>query len=263
MATPPLQQSVRAIGALIVDDERIARVGLRAMLGAHADIKVIGEAATGEDAVMAIRRLKPDVVFLDVRMPDGSGLDLLRGWPAGQRPAIVFVTAHPEYAIDAFGFNAVDYLLKPFARERLAESVRRVLRYLRGSQSTAAGGGSGPSLGGERRLAVRHGDRLHFVDPADVEWLEVYGNYLRVAVGGRFFLLRSTLGELGARFDSTTFVRISRSVTVNLGHVRSARWLPTGQCEIAMSAGVCLRSSRRYRRDVRSALVGYGPRLSE
>jgi len=255
-----LPRVVRPFSVLVVDDERIARVGLRAMLEAHAELRIVGEAATGEDAARAMRRLKPDIVYLDVQMPDCTGLDLLERWPAGQRPAIVFVTAYPEYALDAFGFDAVDYLLKPFTPERIAESIRRVIRHLRGPHGSDSGTAVAPSLAVDgRRLSVRRGDRLYFVEPVDVEWLEVYGNYLRVAVRGRFFLLRATLGELKARLDPTAFVRISRSVTVNIRHVQSARWLPTGQCEIAMTAGVRLTSSRRYRREVRSAFTGLQP----
>jgi two-component system LytT family response regulator len=250
-------QAAEPLKVLIVDDEHIARVGLRSLLGAHPDVRIIGEAATGVDAATAMRCLEPDVVFLDVQMPDQSGLDLLRGWRSTRRPAVVFVTAHPEYALEAFGHNAVDYLLKPFTTERLAESVRRVVRHLRGPMVGSAGGApwrdSPPSEG--RRVVVRQGDRLHFVEHADVEWLEVFGNYLRVAVGGRFYLLRSTLGELTSKLDATTFVRVSRSVIVNMRHVRSVRWLATGQCDIDMTAGVSLRSSRRYRRDVRMAFA--------
>jgi two-component system LytT family response regulator len=244
----------RPLGVLIVDDERIARVGLRAMLSAQPDVRILGEAATGVDALTAMRHLRPDVVFLDVRMPDRSGLDLLSGWSSGRRPAIVFVTAHPEYALEAFGHNAVDYLLKPFTRERLAESVRRVVRHLRGPVSGAGAHDATAGAASEgHRLIVRQGDRLHFFEPPEIEWFEVFGNYLRVAVGGRFYLLRSTLGELKTRLDPTAFVRVSRSVMVNIQYVRSVQWLSTGQCEISMTAGVSLRSSRRYRRDVRAA----------
>jgi two-component system LytT family response regulator len=242
--------------ALIVDDERIARVGLRAMLGAHAGLTVVGEAGNGVEAAAAVQALRPDVVFLDVRMPDRDGLDMLAQLPPSHHPAVVFVTAHREYALDAFRYSAVDYLLKPFTRDRLAITVGRVIRFLRGAAMEAYVSGSSDGAYHEarrKRLVVRDGDRLLFVEPTDVRWFEVFGNYVRVAVAGRYYLVRSTLGTLGAHLDRESFVRISRSVIVNLHHVQSVRRHANGQVELSLKGGVSLRSSRRYRRDVRHA----------
>jgi two-component system LytT family response regulator len=236
--------------ALIVDDEGMARSGLRSMLAAHPDITVIGEAANGVQAALAIEVHHPDLVFLDIQMPDRDAFKLLANVPVERRPAIVFVTAHRQYALQAFGMSAVDYLLKPFGRDRLAAAVRRAVRFLRGAAVESA------SVGARKRLVVRDRERLVFVDPADVRWFEVYGNYLRLALDGRQLFLRETLGALATHLDAGTFVRISRSVIVNLQHVQTVRRHGSGQFEFRMLGGGVLRSSRRYRRDVRAALGG-------
>lgn len=242
MSDPPYR-------AIIVDDERTARSGLRAMLSAYPQVAVVGEAATGVQAAVAIKLHRPDVVFLDIQMPDRDGLELLATLTPSERPAVVFVTAHGQHALRAFSLNAVDYILKPFHRDRVGAAVRRAVRFLRGAalESTVA-------LPRGRRLIIRDGDRLTFVDPTAVRWLEVYGNYLRVAVAGRYLLMRETLGAIATRLDSSTFVRISRSIIVNLQHVESVRRNESGQFEFVVHGGTVLRSSRRYRRDVREAL---------
>jgi two-component system LytT family response regulator len=232
--------------ALIVDDERLARLGLRTMLGAYPDFEVAGEAASGSEAATMIRALAPDLVFLDIHMPDQDAFRILADLAPPERPAVVFVTAHGEYALDAFGVNAVDYVLKPFSRQRLARAIERVTRFLRGAaaQRVVAQG----------RLAVRDRDRLLFVEPADVRWFEVYGNYVRVAVRGKMLLLKSTLGTLVSRLDPSSFVRISRSALVNVRHVRMVKRHSNGQYELVIAGGAILRSSRRYARQVRAAL---------
>lgn len=234
--------------AIIVDDERVAREGLRAMLSLHPEVQVVGEASSGVQAAVAIEMHRPDVVFLDIQMPDRDGFQLLAGLLPSRRPAVVFVTAHGQHALRAFGMNAVDYLLKPFSRDRLAAAIRRVVRFLRGAAVESAG------VPRARRLIVRDGQQVVFVDPADVRWFEVYGNYLRLALEGRYLLLRETLGAIASRLDAGTFVRINRSVIVNLSHVEKLRRSPGGQFEFRMPGGVAFRASRRYGRDVRAAL---------
>jgi two-component system, LytTR family, response regulator len=237
-----------AFRAIIVDDERMARVGLKAMLAAHPDVTVVGEASSGVHAVDVIEAQRPDLVFLDVQMPDRDGFDMLAALPPDRRPAVVFVTAHAQHALAAFGMHAVDYLLKPFNRDRLAIAVRRAVRFLRGAAVESAGA---PRA---RRLVVRDRQRLVFVDPADVQWFAVRANYVRLGVDGRALWLRETLGALAAQLDAGTFVRISRSVIVNLQQVASVRRHANGQFEFTMRDGAAFSSSRRYRRDVRRAL---------
>jgi two-component system, LytTR family, response regulator len=231
---------------LIIDDERIAREGLRAMLAAHPELVVVGESSGGRHAIAAMRTLSPDVLFLDVRMPDCDGFDILAEIDGRHRPAIVFVTAHRDHAVEAFGYAAVDYLLKPFTRDRLAVAVHRVVGHLRHN-----GRPGSATLG---RLVVHDGGRLRFVEPDVVQWFEGFGNYVRVAIDGRYLLLRSTLGRLEARLDRAAFVRISRSVIVNLQQVRTADRLVNGQFALHMASGTVLHSSRRHRRNVGEAL---------
>ncbi len=226
----------------------MARAGLRAMLAAHPEVKVVGEASSGVQAAEVIEMHRPDIVFLDIQMPDRDGFQMLSGLAPSQRPAVVFVTAHGQHALRAFAMNGVDYLLKPFSRDRLAASIRRVVRFLRGGAVESA------SLPRTRRLIVRDGRHLVFVDPADVRWFEVYGNYLRLALDGRYLLLRETLGAVAARLDAGAFVRINRSVMVNLRYVDQLRRSPGGQFEFRMLGGIAFRASRRYGRDVRAAL---------
>jgi len=246
-AGEPAAPALGRYRALIVDDERLARVGLRAMLADHADFELAGEASNGSQGAEMIRTLAPDLVFLDIHMPDRDGFRMLAELAAHERPAVVFVTAHREYALDAFGVNAVDYLLKPFSRQRFALTVRRAVRFLRGAAA-------GPPVPRGRRLAVHDRDRLLFVEPADVRWVEVYGNYVRAAVGGKLLLLKSALSTLVARLDPASFVRISRSALVNLQYVQVVRKQPNGQYELIVAGGDVLRSSRRYGRQVRAAL---------
>jgi two-component system, LytTR family, response regulator len=234
--------------AIIIDDERTARWGLRAMLSAHPEVTVVAEAANGIQASVAIEVHRPDLVFLDIQMPDQDGFELLSTMIPAQRPAVVFVTAHGEHALRAFGMNAVDYILKPFHGDRVAAAVRRAVRFLRGAAVESA------ILSRPRRLVIRDGERLTFVDPADVSWFEVYGNYLRVMVDARYLLMRDTLGSIATRLDAGAFVRISRSVIVNLRHVESVGRNASGQFEFVMAGKTVLRSSRRYGRDVREAL---------
>jgi two-component system, LytTR family, response regulator len=168
------------------------------------------------------------------------------------------VTAHAQFALEAFGVNAIDYLLKPVSRHRLAGTIRRVLRYLRNDASEI-----GPNeeeapnttrWSRTERLMARDRDRIVFVEPGDVRWFEVYGNYVRLAVGGRYLLVRSTLQSLSARLDADAFVRISRSVLVNLRYVQSVRHRADGRFELTIVGGTVLRSSSRYRREVRAVL---------
>ncbi len=232
------------------------------MLGAHPEIEVVGEAATGVEASAMIRALAPDIAFLDIMMPDRDGFRLLAELAPGERPAVVFVTAHRQYALEAFGVSAVDYLLKPFSRQRLAAAVSRVQHFLRGSRAPHDGGLEDDHTrmtGRERdgaRLAVRDRGQLIFVERTDVACFEVYGNYVRLVTGGRRFLLRTTLSALTAKLDPAFFVRVSRSLVVNLQHVKSVRHRENGQYELVLSDGSVRRSSRRYRRAIKIALAG-------
>ena len=270
------------IRALIVDDEPIARAGLRTLLGAEADVTVVGECRDGAEAVARIRADRPDLVFLDVQMPELNGFEVLGALQPDELPAIVFVTAYDEYALDAFEASAVDYLLKPFDRDRFERALARTRRFLAGDQLAvfrskvasvlqAVSGGIASSdrgvpsstLASDRRdpaaarsaERVRHGDnrlmirargRIAFVALSDIEWIETSRNYVRVRAKGVWYTVREPLTTFASRLDPLQFVRVSRSCIVNLDRVREFRRQANGQYVVLLDDGQRLVASRRY-----------------
>lgn len=238
--------------ALIVDDEAPARSGLKMLLQEHPDISVIGECGDGRSAVKAIRQLKPDVLFLDIRMPDLDGFTVLDTLGDTPLPATAFVTAYDEHALRAFEANAVDYLVKPFDPARLSQCVSRLRRFARRADAAdryAAAraewerGRSGGRL--ENRIAVREGGKLRFVHPDDIRWLEARGNYIALHSGDGYSLVRGPLAEVLARLDPNRFLRISRFAAVNLDRVREARPLASGGYAVVLENGATIDASRR------------------
>ncbi|HXV76683.1 MAG TPA: LytTR family transcriptional regulator DNA-binding domain-containing protein [Candidatus Polarisedimenticolaceae bacterium] len=243
---------MKLLRALVVDDEPAARQALRSLLEHVADLRVIGECASGAEAVESVHRLRPDLLFLDVEMPDGNGFDVLQQLAPGHLPAVVFVTAFDHYAADAFRVDAIDYMLKPFDAERLAETVSRVRRRL-------ARGGPTPSEWADalraladrgrslERVAVLDGDASIVIKTSQIRWLESQANYLRLHVGDRSYLARGTMRSMEQRLDATRFVRIHRTAIVNLDHVRQLRPIGHGDLQLVLADGTELSVSRRYR----------------
>jgi two-component system, LytTR family, response regulator len=232
---------------VIVDDERIARVGLRALLARYEQLRVVGEARDGEEAVTTIRELRPDIVFLDIQMPGRDGFGVLRELSSfAQRSAYVFVTAHATRALEAFEVDAVDYLQKPFSEARLTRSVHRAVRFLRGARAQ-----SGATTA--ERLLLRTTEGAVFVEAADIARVSVEGNYLRVFAGGTQHLVRRTLAEIARELHDAGFLRISRSELVNMARVRAVHRSAGGRHEFVLDHGSVM-SSRRYQRDIRAAI---------
>jgi two-component system LytT family response regulator len=251
---------------VIVDDEVDARAKVRRLLGAHRDVEIVGEARNGRDAADLIRRHRPDLVILDIRMPELDGFEMLRSTiDEGVSPKIVFVTAYDEYAIDAFDVRALDYVLKPYDGVRLAEALDRVRDQLSLEQRptiesvasllthledrTAVTAATqlethGPFLD---RVSVRSAGRIQFVRMADVEWIEACGNYARLHASGARTLARVTLQYLAAHLDPGSFARIHRSAIVNINRIRELRPLHSGDSLVILESGMRLRVSRRYR----------------
>ena len=227
--------------AIIVDDERLGRQKIRAMLAAHDDVSVVAECANGADAAAEIRRQEPDLVFLDVQMPGGDGFDVLRKLRRGALPAIVFVTAHDEYALRAFDVNAVDYLLKPFDRRRFAETLRRARQRIERSMLEA----QRQERYWNRFIAKTHG-RLVFVPAPDVDWIEAEGKYVRIHVSGSTHLLRLAMHEVEERLDPAEFARIHRGTIVNLKKVAEMYRGFGGDYVVVLRGGEKLTLSRRY-----------------
>ena len=249
------------IRVLLVDDEPLVRRGIRAFLADEPDVAVIGECGTGLEAVDAIRAERPDLVFLDVQMPELDGLGVLDALDEDERPpALVFVTAYDAYALRAFELHAVDYLLKPFDEARFRTALARARQRLAsaGAATIPAAADSrleallrelrpAPAPAYAERLLVRSANRLLPVAVADIDWIEAADNYVRLHVGSRRCALRETIRSLEGRLDPRFFVRVHRSTIVNLDRVQEVRPLPSGDCTLLLTDGTQLSLSRNWR----------------
>lgn len=256
------------IRVLIVDDERPAREGLRLRLERAPGFEVVAEAASGRAAIRAVQKHAPDLMFLDIRMPDMNGFEVLQRIPATRRPRVIFVTAHDRHALQAFEAHALDYLLKPIAPRRLDEALMRartahaqrlasrtledLARGLRGhgaprTDDRVADGPGKASARDLERLTVRDGSRYKVVPFSTIQWIEAFGNYVTLHIGGRGLLHRITLGELESLLPAKGFARIHRGTIVNVTEVVEIRPVSHGDCEVMMRDGAALRMSRRYR----------------
>jgi two-component system LytT family response regulator len=224
--------------AIIVDDERIARQELRRLLLAHPEIEIAGEAQNGPEALELIPKLAPDVVFLDIQMPEMTGFELLT--QLDEIPQIIFTTAYDQYAIRAFEVNALDYLLKPVAPARLAAAVAK----LRPRKIP-------PRL---EQVFVRDGERCWLVRVADIYLLESEGNYTRICFKSERPLIGKSLASLEARLDPSIFFRTSRARIVNLKWVEKVETAPAGNLEITLRSGQTVAASRRQSTALREAL---------
>ena len=249
------------ISVLIADDEAPARRGLRDLLEPHGDISIVGEARSGEEAIQAIERLDPDVVFLDVEMPDGDGFEVVRAIGADNMPLTIFATAYDSYALRAFEAHALDYLLKPYDRERFESALVRARREL----STAVDARVNEKLRAflrlvdeksrhARRVPIRMGERTRFVDVGEVEYFEAEANYVRVHTRRGSSLMRETLTALQARLDPARFARVHRSLIVQVARVAEVESMPSGEYVLVLHGGKRLVGGRTYRSAIQQAL---------
>jgi len=255
----------RPVRVLIVDDERLARTGLRRQLEALEGLRVAGECASGVEAVRAIGETDPDLVLLDIQMPGMDAFEVIRRVGMDRMPAVVFVTAFDEYAIEAFEVDAVDYVLKPIDPDRFRSAIRRARSRLasegrqeieerlerllaRLEAATGGGGGGRPSRsGGLRRIAVRKAGRVVLLDAADVDWIESAGNYVRLHASGEKYLVRRTMKAMVRELDPGTFLRIHRSTLVNMERVSHLEPGGGERYVFVLEGGTRLESSRRRR----------------
>jgi two-component system LytT family response regulator len=242
------------IRALVVDDEPVARERIVGLLREQSDIELVGECSNGVETVAAIERLAPDLVFLDVQMPEMDGFEVVRALGAGRMPAVVFVTAYDEYAVRAFEVHAVDYLLKPFSSVRFEAMLAHAREQLDRHRTDDSGrrlSALGPALWRDTppldRLLVRSSGRIHFVRTADIDWCEASGNYVRLHVGGESFLFRETMTGLESNLDPRHFVRIHRSTIVNVDRIQELQSSPAGESLVVLRSGAKLTLSRGYR----------------
>ena len=231
---------------LIVDDETPARDKLRRWLAEQPDLQLVGEAADGLSAAQAIEALAPDWVFLDIQMPGLSGLEVAAQFDPESAPLLVFVTAFDEHAIKAFELNAVDYLLKPYDRDRLRKTLDR-LRGRGAGASPAAVRAARSQTGTSQRLLVPAGEGLQLIATDSIHWLEADDNYVHVHTAQARYLLRRTLADLLAQLGEQRFARIHKSTAVNVAEIRSLAPLFKGDHEITLRGGAVLRLSRRFK----------------
>jgi two-component system LytT family response regulator len=245
---------------LIVDDEPVARRRIRRLLRTERDIEVIGEAGDGRAAVQAIAEKQPDLVFLDVQMPELDGFGVLREIGPRRTPGVVFVTAFDQYALRAFEVHAIDYLLKPFTRERLLAAIARVRQELEPER-----GVTDPRLVALleelrdrprflQRLPVRAGARIVLLETGDIDWVQAADNYVLLHSAGRGFLMRETLTRLEQELDPQEFVRIHRSAMVRLDRIGDLLPSVHGDFRVTLKNGTQLTLSRHYRDRVERAL---------
>jgi len=234
------------IRALVVDDESLARRNLTVLLNRDPDIGSVAECASGLDAIQEIRKSKPDLVFLDVQMPECGGFDVLELLGNDLPPTIIFVTAYDEYALRAFEAGALDYLLKPFDDARFGRALSRAKEKLAHYLP--------PQPRAPERLVVRSRGQVLFVSVADIDWIEAAGYYACLHVGSDTHILRRSLSEIEQDLGDEKFVRIHRSLVVNLERIRGLELQTGGEYEVVLKSRVRLRLSRRYRKRLQDRL---------
>ena len=251
---------VEIIRVAVMDDDDTERQRLVHHLRAESDLEIVGVLSGGRRAVSILKRLAPDVLFLDVHLRELDGFEVLRSMNGAGPPNVVFVTAAPEHAAQAFDLGAVDYLLKPVESSRVAQAVARVRAVLRRERATQllsslerllhrqadpdAHGSPAPSL---ERFMVHDRERSYFLKTSEVDWIEAADNYVRVHTGGTTHLIRQTLTQFHAKLDPTRFVRIHRSTVVNLDRVREIQPGVGRDRLVVLECGTQLRMSERYR----------------
>lgn len=246
--------------ALIVDDEALARERLQTLLAEEPDFEVVGQCSNGREAVDAIRELQPDLVFLDVEMPELDGFQVIQEIGADAMPMTVFVTAYDQHAVKAFDEHAVDYLLKPFDQARFERTLTRVRRHGGAGQSVVARKldllldqlGAAPEY--LEQLVIRSGYRLNVVNTNEVDLITAEGNYLRITAGKQSYVLRDTLSHMGSQLNPKQFVRIHRSTIVRVAHIAHLESVFQGEYMVVLRDGTKLASSRTYRENLERAL---------
>jgi two-component system LytT family response regulator len=242
------------IRTLIVDDESLAREKIKRFLRDEPDIQMIGECKDGKEAVTTIREAKPDLVFLDIQMPEKNGFEVIKALDASVTPVVIFVTAYDQYALQAFDVHALDYLLKPFTRERMHRAISRAREHIEHRNlgnlderlmSLIA------DLKSEKkyleRLVVKSIGRVFFLKVDEIDWIEAAGNYVKLHVGREGHMIRETMNGIEAKLDPDRFLRIHRSTVVNIDRIKELHPLFSGDYAVILRNGMELALSRNYR----------------
>ena len=250
------------LSVLVVDDEPIARDGLKLLLGRQPQVESVSEARNGREAIALIRKQRPDLVLLDVQMPRIDGFAVVHAVGAELMPPIIFVTAHNQYAIQAFEIAAIDYLLKPVTEERFDLAFKRAVGRLRGAPHEDATKQLMAMLDAIanpprqlERFAVRSGENTLFVPINEVDWIEAFQNYVRLHAGPATYLLHVPMNTIEGVLDSNRFLRIHRSYIVNVRRIAQLSSIAHGQYAVELKSGQRLQSGRTYNERIRRALT--------
>jgi len=251
------------IRVLLVDDEPLARAMLREMLVGDSQVAIVGESCNGREALEAIRAHSPDLVFLDVQMPEVGGFEVLAALGKGEMPHVIFVTAYDQYAVRAFEVQALDYLLKPFDQERFDVSWQRARAQI--IRDRNGGGGMDQRIlalleelkAGKNyleRLVIKTGGRIYFLETGEIDWIEAEGNYVSVHSAKKSHMLRETISSLESQLDPKKFVRIHRSSIVRLDFIQELQPWFHGEYRVILQDGTQLTLSRNHRDKLQEAL---------
>jgi two-component system LytT family response regulator len=252
---------VAKLEVIIADDEPLARKKLSLLLQNDPEVRLVGECSTVQQTVDAVNAEKPDLIFLDIQMPDGDGFLALERIAPDAMPVVIFTTAYDQHALRAFEAHALDYLLKPFDETRFVKSLARAKSYLAAASSAQTVAGLIDSLGAlshsrhqSERLVFRAEGRVVFLNPSEIDWIEAASNYVRFHVGAASYLVRSTIGETEARLDRKQFVRIHRSVIVNADRIKEVKACNSSEFMVTLTSGKELPASRGYREKIERLL---------
>jgi two-component system LytT family response regulator len=239
---------MQTIDTLIVDDEVLARKKLCVLLERDSDFRIVGECATAADAILALQQLQPALMFLDIQMPDEDGFSVINSLGPEARTKVIFTTAYDHYAIQAFDAEAVDYLLKPFDEERFARAVKRAKSEIFADRAPVAGDGAPTGhTHAPERFVVKSEGRILFFTTDEIDWIEAASNYVKLYSCGKGHLVRHTMNEMERKLDPRQFLRIHRSIIVNIKKIRGVQPCNSGEFIVTLVSGKELPSSRGYR----------------
>jgi two-component system LytT family response regulator len=251
------------VRVLIADDEAVARKGLRALLAVEPDVVIVGEAATGEETEALVRETDPDVLILDIQMPQKSGLDVVAGIDPSALPLVIFVTAHDEHAIRAFELHALDYLVKPYREDRLRDAIGRARALMsRGDRAARreirdrVGAWVTAQPAWPQRIRVEDKDRIRFIPVRDIQWIEAQDYCVLLHLPGERILRRGTLKQFLRTLDPALFVRVHRSAAINVRHVRELTIAVGGGLTARLGSGAEVSVARPFREELEERLRG-------
>jgi two-component system LytT family response regulator len=249
------------VRTLIADDERLARDKLRMLLESEPGVEVVAESRDASETVAAVRNLKPDLLLLDIHMPDADGFQVLSQIPPDAMPIVIFSTAYEQYGVKAFEVHAMDYLMKPFDQERVHAALQRVkAELLRNQEQNLAGHllklMSNSGVREERTLVIKAQGRFIFLDPDEIDWIEAAANYIKVVAGKCAYLIRGQIGRFAERLDPARFVRIHRSTIVNVRRIKELQPCENGEYIAVLKTGKELSCGRSYRAELQKLFDG-------